>query len=175
MPKIALYLQSSADKRIRDGVSPGNAPLTKAVKQGDKTLRDSGALASSITRHHGSLWADASTNLHYAKLQQRGGTIQGGTKGLWIPAGSETRRLMRKYNARSAGSLIKAMKNDKYNFYRRNNVFIAIKGAKGKPFALFIIKKSVRIPSRPFLYIDKNNERFIAKIIQQSVFKSLGE
>ena len=69
MPKIAAYLQSCANKKINRGVSPANAPLTAAVKQGNRTLRDTGALAASIAAHSGKDWADASTNLKYARLQ----------------------------------------------------------------------------------------------------------
>ena len=82
MPKIAAYLQSCANKKINRGVPPANAPLTAAVKQGNRTLRDTGALAASIAAHSGKDWADASTNLKYARLQQEGGTITGKGKGL---------------------------------------------------------------------------------------------
>ena len=174
MPQIAMYLQSCADKKIRKGVPPENAPLTQAVKGGDKTLRDNGNLASSIAPHHGNDWADASTNAKQAKILQEGGTITSKGKGLWIPAGSETRKLMRRYSATSPGMLVSAMKSDGWNMYRRGKAFMASKKGS-KPFCLFIIKQSVKIPSRPFLYISESEERKINSIIQTAIFKSLKE
>lgn len=174
MPKIAAYLQSCANKKINRGVSPANAPLTAAVKQGNKTLRDTGALAASIAPHSGKDWADASTNLKYARLQQEGGTITGRGKGLWIPAGARTRQLMRQYSATSPGQLIRAMKGAKWKMWRAGKAWMAQKG-KQAPFVLFVIKNKVEIPARPFLYIDQKEETYIMKLIREAVFLSLKE
>ena len=172
MPQIAMYLQSCADKKIRKGVPPANAPLTQAVKGGDKTLRDNGQLASSIAPHSGNTWADASTKAKQAKILQEGVTIQSKGKGLWIPAGSETRKLMRRYKATSPGMLISAMKSDGWSMYRRGKAFMA-SNKTTKPFCLFIIKSSVKIPARPFLYISEQEEKFIMKIINNTLIESL--
>ena len=174
MPKIAAYLQSCANKKINRGVSPANAPLTAAVKQGNRTLRDTGALAASIAAHSGQTWADASTNLKYARLQQEGGTITGRGKGLWIPAGARTRQLMRQYSATSPGQLIRAMKGAKWKMWRAGKAWMAQKG-KQAPFVLFVIKNKVEIPARPFLYIDQKEETYIMKLIREAVFLSLKE
>ena len=40
MKKAAMYLQSSANRKINSGITPANAPLTQSVKQGGQTLRD---------------------------------------------------------------------------------------------------------------------------------------
>lgn len=174
MPKIAAYLQSCANKKINRGVPPANAPLTAAVKQGNRTLRDTGALAASIAAHSGKDWADASTNLKYARLQQEGGTITGRGKGLWIPAGARTRQLMRQYSATSPGQLIRAMKGAKWKMWRTGKAWMAQKG-KQAPFVLFIIKDKVQVPARPFLYIDRKEESYIMRIVQEAVFLSLKE
>lgn len=173
MPRIAEYLRSQADKKIRNGVPPANAPLTQAVKQGSQTLRDSGALAASITAHNGKDWAAAGTNLRYAKRLQEGGVIRGKAKGLWIPAGSETRRIMRSYGATGAGKLIARMKADGWEMWRRGKAFLA-KKEKGSAFVLFIIKQQVEIPARPFLYIDAKEEKFILRTIENAIAETLG-
>lgn len=172
MQKISQHLASSAVKKINGGIQPANAPLTQAVKGGNKTLRDNTTLMSSIAAHSGQDWAAAGTNLKYAKIQQEGGTIASKGKGLWLPAGAQTRRLSRKYNAQSAGDLISAMKSDGYSFYRAGKVFFARK-KKGEPFPLFVIKQTVTIPARPFLYIDDNDEKYIMKEIQKAVHGQL--
>ena len=172
MRKISKYLVSSAVGKINKGVPPENAPLTQEVKQGNKTLRDNGQLMASIAPQHGNDFAAAQTNLAYAKINQEGGTITGKGKGLWLPASAETRRLMRKYNAQKPGELIDTMRGDGYSFFRTGKVFCA-KKKRGKPFALFIIKQQVKIPARPFLYIDNTDEKYINKEIKQAVHDAL--
>ena len=174
MPKIAAYLQSCANKKINRGVSPANAPLTAAVKQGNRTLRDTGALAASIAAHNGQTWADASTNLKYARIQQEGAVITSKGKGLWIPAGAKTRQLMRQYSATSPGQLIRAMKGAKWKMWRAGKTWMAQRG-KQAPFVLFIIKNKVQVPARPFLYINQKEETYIMKLIREAVFLSLKE
>lgn len=172
MRKISKFLVSSAVGKINGDIPPANAPLTQAVKQGSRTLRDNGQLMASIAPQNGRNWAAAGTNLKYARINQDGGTIHGKAKGLWLPAGARTRTLSRQHNAQSAGELIKAMRNAGYSFYRIRNVFFA-KKKKGEPFPLFVIKKSVEIPSRPFLYISANDEKYIMSEIQKAVHNAL--
>lgn len=174
MPYISQYLRSCAGKKINEGVPPANAPLTQAVKQGSKTLRDNGTLAASISEHSGDDWAAAGTNLKYAKINQEGGTIRSKGKGLWIPAGAETRKLMRSHGASSPGQLITALRSTGYQLWRRGKAFMAAK-KNGKPFTLFIIKDSVQIPARPFLYISGQEEKFITNKINSALMGSLEE
>lgn len=172
MRKVSKYLVPSAVRKINGNVPPENAPLTQEVKQGNKTLRDNVQLMASIAPQNGKDWAAAQTNLKYAKILQEGGTISSKGKGLWLPASAVTRRLMRQYNAQKPSELILAMKGEGYSFYRAGNVFFA-KPKKKEPFALFIIKQSVTIPSRPFLYIDEKDENHVRKEIKKAVHEAL--
>ena len=172
MRKLSNHLVSSAVGKINGNIPPENAPLTREVKQGDKTLRDNGQLMASIAPHNGNDWASANSNLKYAKINQEGGTITSKGKGLWLPASAETRRLMRKYNAQKPGELIDAMKGDGYSCWRTGKVFCA-KKKKGEPFALFVIKDSVNIPARPFLYISEQDEKYITNEVKNAVHQAL--
>lgn len=174
MRKISKQLVSGAVRKINGNITPADSYLTQAVKQGDRTLRDSGALMASIAPKNGKLWASAQTNLQYARINQKGGEITSKGKGLYIPAGAETRRLMRKYNAQRPGELIASMRNDGYSCFRTGKIFCARK-KRGKTFALFIIKKSVRIPARPFLYIDSADEKLITRTVRKAVRDALSE
>ena len=139
----------------------------------------------SIAPHSGDLWADASTNLKYARIQQEGKTITPrNAKALFIPASAKTRTLMRSYGAWTPGSLINAMRADNYNFYKAGKAFFAYRkgktlkngqeGKQGKEnFILFIMKKSVEIKPRPFLFIDEKDERYLMKLIQEGVNNAL--
>jgi phage gpG-like protein len=185
MRNAAMYLQSSANRKISAGITPANAPLTQEVKRGGQTLRDRGELVKSIAPHSGDLWADASTNLAYARIQQEGGTITPkNAKELWVSASAKTREMMRHYNAWTPGKLITAMKEDGYAGYKAGKAYFMYKkgrelksgkrGKRGQEFILFVIKKSVKIPARPFLYVDEKDEAYLMKITKEGVMNALG-
>lgn len=175
MRRVSKYLVSSAVRKINGNIPPENAPLTQEVKQGNKTLRDNGQLMASIAPQNGKDWAAAQTNKKQAKILQEGGTITAKGKSLAIPASYQTRLLMRRYNAQKPRELIEAMKADGYSVFRlkkegggNTNILLA-KKKRGEPFALFILKKSVKIPARPYLYLDEADEKFVTNEIRKSV------
>lgn len=175
MRRVSKYLVSSAVRKISGNIPPENAPLTQEVKQGNKTLRDNGQLMASIAPQNGKDWAAAQTNKKQAKILQEGGTITAKGKSLAIPASYQTRLLMRRYNAQKPWELIEAMKADGYSVFRlkkegggSTNILLA-KKKRGEPFALFILKKSVKIPARPFLYLDEADEKFVTNEVRKSV------
>lgn len=175
MRRVSKYLVSSAVRKINGNIPPENAPLTQEVKQGNKTLRDNGQLMASIAPQNGKDWAAAQTNKKQAKILQEGGTITAKGKSLAIPASYQTRLLLRRYNAQKPRELIEAMKADGYSVFRlkkegggSTNILLA-KKKRGEPFALFILKKSVKIPARPYLYLDEADEKFVTNEVRKSV------
>lgn len=175
MRRVSKYLVSSAVRKINSNIPPENAPITQEVKQGNKTLRDDGQLMASIAPQSGKDWAAAQTNKKQAKILQEGGTVTAKGKSLAIPASYQTRLLMRRYNAQKPRELIEAMKADGYSVFRlkkegggSTNILLA-KKKRGEPFALFILKKSVKIPARPYLYLDEADEKFVTNEIRKSV------
>ena len=163
MRRMSVVMSNEIIGAINKGFPPPNAPLTAAVKGGTKTLRDNGELMASIAAHSGTDWASAGTNKKQASALQHGKTITAKGKGLWLPANANTRRLYRKYNAQSPGALIAAMKGDGYSFFKMGKVFCARKKGAA-PFAVFIIKKQVTIPARPFIAITAGARKAIKKI-----------
>lgn len=175
MRRVSKYLVSSAVRKINGNIPPENAPLTQEVKQGNKTLRDNGQLMASIAPQNGKDWAAAQTNKKQAKILQEGGTVTAKGKSLAIPASYQTRLLLRRYNAQKPRELIEAMKADGYSVFRlkkegggSTNILLA-KKKRGEPFALFILKKSVKIPARPYLYLNEADEKFVTNEVRKSV------
>lgn len=165
MDRVAQYGASSTVARMRDGVGPENAPLTKKYKKSGNTLRDTGALMNSITAESSASYAAWGSNLPYAAIQQKGGTIEPKrAKKLAIPAGWQARRLMRKYGE-SPKQCIAGMKADGYRVWFLENAIMADEG-KGQ-FVLFVRKDSVEIPARQYLQIDSHDEREIEKIVNR--------
>ena len=72
------------------------------------------------------------------------------------------------------------MTADGYGFFSAGKVYFAYKkstgktGKRGKEFALFIISRSVKIPARPFLFIDEKDEAYLMKLIQEGITNALG-
>ena len=164
MSDIADYLVSSTQRKIKNGILPPNAPLTKAVKQGSNTLQDSGILSSSITGGNTQTTAEVGTNLKYARIQHEGGTITPkSADALYIPASASTRTLMRTYGL-TPGKCMSAMKKAGYQIWRSKSgkAMLAKEGKDGDPFVLFIRKESIEIPARPFLFVDDTDRKIIA-------------
>jgi len=169
--RAANHMISSTQAKIKGDVPPGNAPLTVAIKRNSKTLRDSGELMASIAGSFNSDGAAVGTNKSYARINQFGGTIRAKKTWLFIPAGSQTRTLQRRYDFK-VGPLIRKMRSSGYS------VWFQVKGSKGvvlaregkkKPFVLFILKKEVKIPARPFLTITQRDRDIIRDIARTEI------
>jgi phage gpG-like protein len=166
--ELGQYMVSSTQRKIRSGIRPENAPLTKSYKKSGLTLRDTGRLLSSITYKADAISVVVGTNVIYGRIHQLGGTIQPKkARKLWIPAGWETRKLMRRYGA-SPGAVVKAMKSAGYRVWKsRSGKAILYADKKGKPRVLFVLKDSVQIPARPYLKVDDADVQVITKKVER--------
>lgn len=155
------YMVSSTQRKITSGIRPPNAPLTQDIKGGSSTLRDSGALLASIAGRSDDTTGSVGTNVRHARLVHDGGTVTARrAKSLAVPAGSRTRTLMRRYGATPRAS-IDRMKADGFQIWTQKSVIMARHGKRGQPFALFFLKRSVRIPARPFLIFTRADQQYI--------------
>ena len=71
MKELSLWALSTVQKNIEKGITPVNAALTQEVKQGNKTLRDTGRLRASLTARHSESEAVVGTNVPYAQVHNR--------------------------------------------------------------------------------------------------------
>jgi phage gpG-like protein len=160
--QVGDYMVSSVQRRINGGIGPDNAPLTVAVKRGSNTLRDRGQLLSSISSHVTGSQVAVGTNRQGAKTNHFGQTITAKGKWLWIPASSRTRTLQRRYGFK-ASQVMSGLKASGHSVWIQSKkggssgVVLAKKGKKGKVFVVFVLKKSVVIPARPFMVIDRSD------------------
>ncbi|MGP1489927.1 MAG: phage virion morphogenesis protein [Treponema sp.] len=170
MKELSLMALSTVQKNIEKDITPANAALTQEVKQGNKTLRDTGRLRASLTARHSDTEAVVGTNVPYAQVHNRedgrSETIVRAKNGksLAIPASARVRTFQRRYGF-SAREVIKGLQKDNYSVFRPlkngkpgNVIFaqkkiISRKTMRGASIPLFILKKSVKIPARPFLFI----------------------
>lgn len=165
MKELSLMALSAVQKNIENGIKPENAPITQAVKQGSNPLKDTGALRRSLTARHSATEAAVGTNLAYAPLhnpengQDKTVIRPKKSRFLCLPASRKTRTLFRRYGW-SARAVIEGLQKSGVSVYRpykkgggaRSNVIMAQKKGE-KPFAIFILKKSITIPARPFLFL----------------------
>jgi phage gpG-like protein len=48
------------------------------------------------------------------------------------------------------------------------------RNSRKEPAILFILRKSVTIPPRPFLYIDEKDEKYLFDLVRKTVHRGLG-
>lgn len=168
--KIAEYMVSSTQRKINGGIKPAQAALTTAVKQNSKTLRDRGQLITSITSRSDENSGVVGTNHIGARINHFGGIIRAKKKWLWIPASSWTRAQQRRYGF-SPGEVMAGLRKDGYGVWIQSKtgasgvVFAKKKGKRTKLRLVFILKKSVTIPARPFLFVDDLDRQVIRSIL----------
>lgn len=172
--KLASQAESFVVKRISNGIPPAISPLTAAVRGSGKPLQDTGALMASIHSGADSQGGFVATSHEAAAVNHFGATIKPKrAKKLWIPASAETRRLMRRYSPTPSG-LIKALKAAGYRLWtsKSGKAFMAQAPREKQPFVLFVLKSSVEIPTRPFLYLDDLQHETIRVIWRNECLKS---
>jgi len=166
---------SIIQKRISSGKFAPDSPLTRAVKGGDKVLRDRGQLYSGIAFRVEGDTIIIGTNHPAAKILHLGGTIRPkNAKYLALPAGAKTRTLMRQYGL-TPRACIEGMKADGYsvwfNFARGGANIMARKGKKGQLFLLFILKRSVTLPARPFMSLGEDGKEQLLKTFREEMMR----
>ena len=93
------------------------------------------------------------TPLQYAAIHKEGGTIKAkNVKYLCIPAGRRTKKLMRQFGLKPR------VDKDKRCLWAKQ-------GKRGKPFVLFYLKSSVKIPKREFFRLDPEDERILLELM----------
>lgn len=176
--RIANAVGSRAVSIVQGGIMAGrftpNAPLTKAVKQGDKVLRDRGQLISSIAYKVEGNVVIVGTKHPAARLLHYGGVLTArNARYLAIPAGARTRGLMRSFG-HTPRDCIEGMKNAGYSVWvskakSDGGVILARKGKRGEEFVLFILRRSVKIPARPFMRLGEDGKRRLAAVVLQEL------
>jgi phage gpG-like protein len=146
---LGAIAASQVQKNIIKGPWAPNAPLTREVKGSSLPLRDRGQLLASITSGTENDKAVVGTNHPAARILHYGGTIvPKNTQFLAVPTG-DARAFMRIYGA-TPRACIENMEAAGYSFFYGGPVLCARLG-KGRIHALFIMKKSVTIPARPYM------------------------
>jgi len=157
--RIAGFFRSSTVRRIkRDQLGVDNAPVTKAVKQGDTPLQDTGAFQQSIVARWDEETAAAGSPLRHASALQSGAEItpQSAEK-LAFPAGEQTRALQRRYGF-DFTRLIDGMREDGWDVWVMENAIMADDPeTDADSFPLLIRADEVEIPAyRPFRITDQD-------------------
>ncbi len=161
-------------KNISNGNWTPNAPLTQAVKQNNKPLRDKGQLLASIAYRVEPDKAVIGTIHPAAEILHNGGVIRPkSARYLTIPANAEARAFMRRFGA-TPRKCIEGMKSAGYSiwfvFGKGGKWVFAKKGAKGKLHLLFLLKTSVTIPARPFMELPPEYVEIIERRVARRIF-----
>lgn len=157
---------SLVQKNIRDGNWTPNSPLTVAFKGSNRPLMDRGQLLAGVSKTIGTGEVIISVKHPAARILHDGGEIRPtSSRYLAVPAGARTRAFMRSYGA-TPRACITGMKGAGYTFWYQGPVLMTRKGKKGEPHPLFIMKRSVKIPARPYTSLPSESIELLQKTAQ---------
>jgi len=150
---IGIYVTNSVKRRIRENkIDP---PTTS--KKGGTTLVSSARLMNSITYRIDGDSVVVGTNVKYARIHQEGGIIRPkNAKFLAIPLNPAAKVMSPR---------------DFDNTFIHNGIIY--RKDKEKIIPLYKLKRSVEIPARPFLFLDKHDKDRIENMIKDNVRSKL--
>lgn len=164
LERAGRAMVSSTQRKINSMTTPANAPLTATLKGAEKSakpLRDTGALQASITSRVDGHSVHVGTSRTGARINNFGGVIRP-RKGKWllIPATRQIRKELESFGG-SPARLLESRRKSAYIMWRGHMVWAV---EKGRWTRLFILRKSVVIPARPFLYIDDTDMAVLRRV-----------
>lgn len=167
MDEVGCFAVSRIQKRIADGKFRPHAAVTQRVRPGGKILRDNSGLINSISYRMSKDAVIVFTPLVYAKIQNDGGTVKAKNGALAIPCHPIVRTFQRRYGP-SAKEVLDGLKASGYQVWRQGRaLFYRKKGGRQKEGTMiYVLAKSVRIPARPFMFLDKSERSHVMDIIR---------
>jgi|UniRef100_A0A7C3IJC6 phage gpG-like protein len=160
---------SLVQKNIEQGPWAQNAPLTAAVKQGNKPLRDRGQLLASITYRAEPGKVVVGTNHPAAELLHNGGVVRPvRSKALALPAGSWVRSLMRGTDLQPR-VVLEQLRGAGWSIWKQGNVILGRKKGGKDVFPLFILRTAVTIPARPFMRLPPESVAYLEEFLRQKL------
>lgn len=161
---------SLVQKNITEGAWKENAPLTQDVKGNNIPLRDKGLLLSSFSHRREASSVVIGTSYRPARILHDGGVIRPrSAKYLTIPAGAKTRALMRRYGA-TPRACIEGMKAAGWRvwpYFGKGNPVICASIRDQTPICVFILKRSVTVPARPFTHLPPEYRAVLSDYIRR--------
>lgn len=137
---VGAQVEQSIKRRFETGTGPGDKVWPKSLRalvQNGQTLVNTGLLSETITSNASDTGVEIGTNVLYAAIHQFGGTIH---------QGARRQKLQFLAHART-GKILKGFRTERQS----NFMMMADVGAH-----------DIRIPARPFLGIDDDDETAIA-------------
>lgn len=164
LDRAGSYLVSASQRRIGQGGFAPNSPLTSAVKGSSKPLLDRGLLRNSLTHRVESGQLVIGSNHPGAGILHQGGTITAkSAKTLLIPASNVTRSLQRRFGF-SPRDVLEGLVASGYAIVWRPKAVLA-RAPKGNLLLVFIRRKSVTVPARPFLIPETRDLKIVGAMI----------
>ena len=166
---IKPFVIAEVQKNI-DNSDVRNAPLTLRLKGNKPPLRNAGHLRASITGKVKEGKVIVGTNLKYAPILHFGGEIKPKkAKKLAIPANKKIKKMVDLVGVK--GVLENLEKQGWKIFFREKSIMG--KPPKGKPVVLFIRRKKVKIPERPFMELTDEQVNELYQLAENILYEGL--
>ena len=152
---IGAIIRDSIKDRIRQ-----NKVTPSSNKNGGRTLVESSGLINSIRSRVKDDNIFIGTNVKYARIHHEGGTI---------------RPVKAKYLAIPLTPAAKANRPRDFEntFIKEGIIYRKVDDTKIE--ALYVLKKEVKIPARPYMYIDSNTRNTIENKLKDWILKQLNK
>ena len=147
------------------------SPATAAYRGQGRPLQDTSGLRDSITfKVIDEKTVSVGTNKPYAAIQNNGGVINAKKNWLWIPAAGVCQIMRGKNGGYSVTDVIRSVKSQGYKVFRKGRTFVyrdkqRSRNEKGeleyRDHVLYYLVKSVRIPPRPFFFLNDHDMKLI--------------
>jgi len=166
---IKPFVVAEVQKNI-DNSYIRNAPLTLRLKGNKPPLRNTGHLRASITGKVKEEKVIVGTNLKYAPVLHFGGEIKPKkAKKLAIPANKKIKKMVDLIGVKG---VLEHLEKQGWKIVFKEKSILGVP-PKGKPVVLFVRKKKVKIPERPFMELTDEQVNELYKLAENILYEGL--
>jgi phage gpG-like protein len=175
--EIAPFIVGMVQDNIRDATGPPNSPLTKSLKGDKGPLKDTGQLRNSITYVLEGDTVVVGTNLKHAPMLHFGGVKKPRhAKKLAIPL---TKTIRKWTDMKGVKGFLTMLEGQGWKVFFKDEYIGGTPPKGGKKYGLkmkgtdarllFVRKKSVTIPKRPFMRLTREQTEEIRAIAREHI------
>jgi len=166
---IKPFVVAEIQKNI-DNSDVRNTPITLKLKGNKPPLRNTGHLRASITGKVKERKVIVGTNLKYAPILHFGGEIKPKkAKKLAIPANKKIKKMVDLVGVKG---VLQTLEKQGWKIHFRKKSIVGTP-PKGKPVVLFIRKKKVKIPERPFMELSDEQVNQLYELAENILLEGL--
>ncbi len=177
---IAPFIVAMVQENISNMTGPPNSPLTKTLKGDKGPLKDTGVLRASLSFVVSEQTITVGTMLPYAPILHFGGVKKAKkAKKLAIPL---TKKIKKWTDVKGVKGFLQMLESQGWKIFFTKKAIVGTPPAGGQKYGLtmkgnkksqllFVRKKSVKIPRRPYMRLTKKQADELKKTVLENLIK----